>query len=322
MKRPHINVVVTCAARKTEPAAAQARVKNLKRKTLKGRFMEWSLRMRNNSKKAVKAIDLYRGNSWSIIRKLQEDRKHGKKLRLWIISAGHGLISADTLVAPYAATFADGHVDSVKPARPHSNAAGDWWKKLIQWRRQARHKVSSISDIAKSYPDEPMVIAISKEYLSATYDDIVDALKRLPSPDKMVIICTGAKKNGALADNFLPCDARFENHFRCCRGDLNAYLLESVVKSHGASDISAAKLKARFRRKLDKLPEITPQNRSRLLDRCLEAFITFNLIDHGGGSHTNLLRLLRSEGCACEQKRFRKLFFRVKRELKKRGALE
>jgi len=322
MKRPHINVVVTCAARKAEPASALARVKNLKKRTLKGRFTEWSMRMSRNRENMVKAIDLYRGNSWSIIRKLQKDRKHGKIIRLWIISAGHGLISADTLVAPYAATFADGHADSVKPFRPQSTTAGDWWKKLIQWRRQARHKVSSISEIAKSYPDEPMVIAISKEYLSATYDDIVEARKLLPSPDKIVIICTGAKKNGDLADNFLPCDARFENHFHCCRGDLNAYLLESVVKSHAASEISASKLKASFKRKLEKLPKVTLQNRSRLLDRDLEAFIALNLLDGGGGSHTNLLRLLRSEGCACEQKRFRKLFFRVKRALIKRGALK
>jgi hypothetical protein len=322
MKRPHMNVVVTCAARKIEPAAAQARVKNLKRRTLKGRFTEWSMRIRHNSEKAVKAIDLYRGNSWSIIRKLQKDGKHGKKLRLWIISAGHGLISTDTLVIPYAATFADGHPDSVKPSRLQNSTTGDWWKKLVQWRRQARQKVSSISDIAKSYPDEPLVIAISKEYLSATYDDIVEARKMLLSPDKMVIICTGAKKNGDLADNFLPCDARFENHFHCCRGDLNVYLLESVVKSHFASDISASKLKAGFKRKLDKLPKIALQNRSRLSDLALEAFITFNLLDCCGGSFTNLLSLLRSEGCACEQKRFRRLFFRVKRALKKRGALE
>ena len=39
-----------------------------------------------NQQKLVKAIDLYRGNSWSIIRKLQMDIQnlHGKKLRLRI----------------------------------------------------------------------------------------------------------------------------------------------------------------------------------------------------------------------------------------------
>ena len=86
------------------------------------------------------------------------------------------LISANNLVAPYAATFADGHADSVKPSRPKNTTTGDWWKKLIQWRRQARtKKFHRISDIAKSFPDEPIVIAISKEYLLATYIDIVEA---------------------------------------------------------------------------------------------------------------------------------------------------
>jgi hypothetical protein len=321
MKRPHINVVVTCAARKAEPASAQARVKNLKKRTLKGRFTEWSKRINRNNQKPVKAIDLYRGNSWSIIRKLHGHPKHGKKLRLWIISAGHGLISADSLVAPYAATFADGHPDSVKPSRPQNSTTGDWWNKLIRWRRRERHKVSSISDIAKAFPGQPLLIAISKEYLNATYDDIAEARKLLSSPDKMVIICAGAKKNGDAINNFLPCDARFENQFHCCRADLNAWLLDSVVKSYRPSEILVSKLTDRYARKLSKLPKTAHPKRSRFDDQELEAFITLNLLE-GSSSHTKLLKLLRSEGCGCEQKRFRKLFQRVKRTLKKKGAIQ
>jgi hypothetical protein len=320
MKRLHMNVVVTCAARKTEPAPAQARVKNLKKRTLKGRFTEWSMRIGRNQQNPVKAIDLYRGNSWSIIRKLHGHPKHGKKLRLWIVSAGHGLISADTLVAPYAATFADGHADSVKPSRLQNCTTGDWWNKLIQWRRRERHQVASISDIAKTFPNRPLLIAISKEYLSATHDDIIEARKFLSSPDKMAIICTGAKKNGELVDNFLPCDARFENHFHCCRADLNARLLDSIVKSHRPSDISASKLRASYARKLSKMPKTEHPKRARFDDRDLESFITLNLLKRNVG-HSILLKLLRSEGCGCEQKRFRKLFKKVKRTLKKKGAL-
>lgn len=320
MKRLHINVVVTCAARKTKRAPAHARVKNLKKRTLNGRFTEWSMRINRNNQNLVKAIDLYRGNSWSVIRKLQRHPKHGKAVRLWIVSAGYGLISADTLVAPYAATFSDGHADSVRPSRPRECTTGAWWNKLIQWRRRERNEVASISDIAKTFPDQPLLIAISKEYLSATHDDIVEARNFLSSPDKMVIICAGAKKDGEAVENFLPCDARFENHFHCCRADLNARLLDSIVKSYRPSEISASKLRTSYERKLSKMPKIAHPNRARFDDRGLEAFITLNLLKRSV-SHSNLLKLLRSEGCGCEQKRFRRLFNRVKRELRKKGAL-
>jgi len=320
VKRPHINVVVTCAARKAEPAVAQARVKNLTKRTLKGRFTEWSLRIDRNHKNPVKAIDLYRGNSWSIIRKLHEHPKHGKKFRLWIVSAGRGLISADTLVTPYAATFADGHADSVKPARLQNCTTGDWWNKLIQWRRQERHEVASISDIAKHFPDQPLLIAISKEYLSATHDDIIAARNQLSSSDKMVIICTGAEKVGEAMENFLPCDARFENHFHCCRADLNARLLDSIVKSYRPSEILASKLRASYARKLNKMPKTAHPKRDRFGDQDLEAFIMFNLLEQSV-SYSALLKRLRSEGCGCEQKRFRKLFKKIKRTLKKKGAI-
>ena len=140
-------------------------------------------------------------------------------------------------------------------------------------------------------------------------------------PTKLVIICTGAKKNGDAVENFLPCDARFENHFHCCRADLNAQLLASIVKTHSASEISASKLRASYARKLSKMPKTAHTKRARFDDRGLEAFITINLLKQSV-SHSNLLKLLRSEGCGCEQKRFRTLFKRVKRELQKKGALQ
>jgi hypothetical protein len=279
------------------------------------------MRIRGNKQNLIKAIDLYRGNSWSIIRKMYGHPKYGKNLRLWIVSAGHGLISADTLVAPYAATFSDGHADSVKPMRPQACTTGDWWKYLVKWRRREKHEVASISDIAEKFPDQPLLIAISKEYLSATYDDITKARTYLSSPDKMVIICTGAEKNGDVVENFLPCDARFENHFHCCRADLNARLLASIVKSHRPSEISASQLRSSYARKMSKLPKTAYPKRSRVEDRDLEAFIMFYLLKQSISSYTNLLRLLRSEGCGCEQKRFRKLFQRVKRSLMNKGAI-
>jgi hypothetical protein len=320
MKCRHINVVVTCAARKTKPAPALARVKNLTTHTLEERFTEWSERIGRNSQNQVKAANLYQGNSWSIIRKLYEHPKHRGKIKLWVVSAGYGLISGDSIVAPYTATFASGHADSVNRPSQKNWTTGDWWEKLVQWRRQERHEYASISDIARKFPNQPLLIAISKEYLSATFDDISEALQFLSSPDKLVVISAGATKSGAIAENFLPCDARFESFFHCCRADLNARLLESIIKTYSASEISARKLRARYARKLSKLQKTALPIRSRCDDWELELFIVKQL-QAGSVSRTYLLRTLRTEGRACEQNRFRKLFKKARRSLNKNGAL-
>ena len=41
------------------------------------------------------------------------DEAGGRPAQLWACSAGYGLIRADALVRPYAATFTSGHPDSV-----------------------------------------------------------------------------------------------------------------------------------------------------------------------------------------------------------------
>ena len=168
--------------------------------------------------------------------------------------------------------------------------------------------MQSISDIAKTFPDQPLLIAISKEYLSATHDDIIEARKFLSSSDKMVIICTGAKKNGEAVENFLPCDARFENYFHCRRADLNARLLDSIVKSHYPSEISASKLRASYARKLSKMPKTAHPKRARFDDRGLEAFITINLLKQSVQPFESTEAFAVRTGCGCEAKAFSDTF--------------
>ena len=64
------------------------------------------------------ALDLYCGGHWSVMRDLVSGSQIAlPPLRTYVISAGYGVISTASRIAPYAATFAVGHEDSISHAR-------------------------------------------------------------------------------------------------------------------------------------------------------------------------------------------------------------
>lgn len=312
MNRLRINVVVTCTARKTKPIPLEARLLNVGGTTTSARFKEWRLRLENEGENRVKAIDLYGGNAWSIVRRLHDDPKTGPRIRLWIVSAGQGLLSPETLVVPYAATFSRGHADSVLRAASERDEAEQWWDALVKWRRGKGQKIASIVDVACAFPTDPLIVAASEEYLHALHVDLEAALMCLRRPSGMVIISSGARKTGVLAWNYLPCDSRLEHTFGRGRMALNVKILSSVVAGYSASEISIEKLRGHYTKLLSGLPEVRYPIRARMSDDDVRKFIRRQLRAQPKAGHTRLLRSLRKSGLACEQKRFRGLFQRLK----------
>src|SRR6266700_322003 len=147
VSRKYVNLVVTCTARKTVPVPASLMMRSLSRDRLDRRFSDWNKRIRNEIFDRKKATDLYCGNSWSVIREMTADEKLPSRLRIWVISAGHGLVSIDENLAPYAATFTPRGEDSVIPPELSSHSVAEWWDMLVSGRRQAGTSVASISDI-------------------------------------------------------------------------------------------------------------------------------------------------------------------------------
>jgi hypothetical protein len=311
VNRLRINVVVTCTARKTKPVPAGARLMNVAGATIAMRFMEWRRRLDGARADQIKAIDLYCGNAWSVVRRLYEDPETGPRVRLWIVSAGQGLLSPETLVVPYAATFSRGHVDSVLPEAFGQEEAEQWWHALVKWRRGNGQKLASIVDVACAFPGDPLIVAASEEYLSALHTDLEAARMCLRRLNGMVIISSGARKTGPLAGNFLPCDSRFEHAFGRGRMTLNVKILWSVVAGYSAGEISIGKLRGRYQKILDGLPEAPYPTRVRMTDEDVRKFIRRQLRIQPTAGHTRLLRSLRDSGTACEQERFRELYRKV-----------
>lgn len=310
----HINVIVTCTARKTLRVPKSLRMANVRYDRLDLRFAEWQERLRTAQPPLKKALDLYCGNAWSVIRGLLNDRLLKDRIRVWVISAGYGLISASDNVVPYAATFSPGHVDSVIPRQLSQHSTSEWWNLLIAWPKPGKR---SIAAIAEAFPDEPLIVAASNDYLKAIAHDLELARSALRNPDKLVIIAAGASKDGTLSHNYLPCDSRLEHHVGKSRMSLNSRILKLVLSTNDAEQISASGLAKEFGDLLAKLPPPPVLRREASSDQEVDGFISENLRKDPRCSYTRLLRAYRAMGRACEQKRFRTRFRSTKRTLLK-----
>ena len=311
VKREYVNLVVTCTARKTILVPELLMMRSLRRDRLDRRFSDWSKRIRSETADRKKATDLYCGNSWSVIREMAADEKLPSKLRIWVISAGHGLVAIDENLAPYAATFTPRDEDSVIPPELSSHSVAEWWDMLVSGRRQDGTSVASISDIARLHPRTPLVAAISNEYLKAVAHDLEATRTALADGDRLIIITVGAKKSGPLGANFLPCDSRLEHHYGRSRMALNARILRSLVRDFPAKDIRAKYLSSHFAPLLARLPKAGYPERRPSEDETVRSFIRREIAKNAKGAYTVLLRQYRATGSACEQKRFRRLFREV-----------
>ena len=119
----------------------------------------------------IAARDLYAGEHWMVACGLP-DLAGGGRIRLWVCSAGYGLIPADAPVRPYAATFTGGHPDSVPGG---ADGATAWWHALSLWEGPSSGQPRSIRELAAKEPAASYPAGAFRSYLHACRDDIAAA---------------------------------------------------------------------------------------------------------------------------------------------------
>lgn len=272
---------------------------------LSNRFQNWVRSIQNCKAPLCCPLSLYSGGSWTAVRKIIEA---SPDIRPWVVSAGHGLISVDNPVCPYGATFAAGEADSILAGKSDSKALREWWHLLCEWRKKLGAEISSITEIALRYPNEPIVAALSADYLKATLDDLLQARNALADPDLLILISAGTKPKGPLANNQVPADARFEHLFGKSRLVLNNKIAALVLRDFKPEQLRARKVSEHLEKMIRDLPPSSYPYRTRGTDAEVRRFLEAKLSTIGNPSYTALLKEYRSLGRACEQRRFRELF--------------
>jgi len=291
-----VNVVVSCSNRKKHEPETELQFRSYQGQPIEVAAEAWARSTATPGR--WKAEDLYAGDHWSIAKEI----KALPDVRLWICSAGYGVISPDANIRSYAATFSPGHQDSIANNLQERRT---WWG-LIGER--------SLKRVFARHCDERWLVVLSKSYLDVVTDDLADATTQLHSREQLSVLSVGAQLPSELSDRALPCSSSLEHHesLRGTRISLNVriarfLLSQSIERTHSAW--------------VDLLSQQIPTNipaqprREQVSDQELLRFIREECTQRAKHSATGLLRVWRAEkNLACEQKRFKALYQTVTSE--------
>ncbi|MCA9125656.1 MAG: hypothetical protein KDB22_01180 [Planctomycetales bacterium] len=309
-----VNVVVTCTKDKRHSVAEECQLRNVTSTSLRDRFKQWQTRLNRNKRSRVLVEDLYAGDHWANVRSFGSSYFD---IDIWVYSAGFGLVRFDDCITPYAATFSGNHPDSVAATLPEDerpDASKQWWQTTSRWKAHFKNRPRSLEALMATYPKRSLLVVASETYLRAIADDIRAGLPSLSDPDQLSIVCSGANSLEGLDSNLVPCDARLQAVTGGARRSLNTRLANKILRESRLPP-RASTLAVRYRKLLKEQPELEKFDRKPLSDEQVRRFIRQKLRADDSLRHTPLLRMLRNDNKACEQKRFAALFYEVMEEL-------
>jgi hypothetical protein len=150
--------------------------------------------------------------------------------------------------------------------------------------------------------------------MRAIADDVRTGVGQLRDSDQLVIIASGVKSIASLDENLLPSDARFQSNVGGARRSLNTRLAAKVIRE-SVKPPRISDLRKRYLKLLSNQPPLERYDREPLTDEEVRKFIKRQLHLDPSSRHTRLLRTLRENNKACEQKRFAKLFNEVQEQI-------
>jgi hypothetical protein len=311
-----LHIVVTCTDRKKKLVPDALLLRDIEDAPIAERASAWIARLSRRAIHTVPAGELYAGDHWAVTRELPGVAKRaGFRPKLWVCSAGYGLVPAAAELKPYGATFTRGHADSVyRPCDELSptNAAEQWWEHLARWRGPQGDHPRKVHELVDGAPSSYTVVVASAVYLAALVSDL--STVRVES-DRLLVISSGSTGGNGLGQYLLPADARLQRHVGGARQALNIRLarwaLERICKKFEGFD----RLRQYFRARLGKEEHLMALDRTPMSDVDIKGFIESRLRQNPKARHTPLLRELRDSGQACEQKRFRNLYLEVRGRL-------
>lgn len=292
-----VHVLVTCTNRKSVSVPSALHLDSVPGRAPVQRSREWIRRLIDLDDVPMVAADrLYVGEHWKVSRSLAT----AHRTKLWVCSAGYGLIPAEARVRPYAASFS-GQVDRVPGG---SDGARDWWQALAAWEGPAPGQPRTVQLLAAKEPAACFIVALSAPYLDACRDDIAAAARVVTDPRRFMLISVGARYSGPLANLMVPADARLQTFVGGTRQALNARIADHLLSVGIADRTRAHQYLAEL---LAKQPPIAKYERKQLSDQEVSEMIVHRLAQVPGMSASRMLRELRDAGYACEQSRFAQL---------------
>lgn len=252
----------------------------------------------------IKAKELYKGISWKASLDIKEILEKRHCTKLYIASAGYGLINENTDITPYSITFSKESEDSIHHCNDIKNSQ-QWWENI---------NTIGLDEFEKA---EGIFIVVSKDYLKAMTHFISSLIGEYE--DRVFIITAfhdvSFSKN--YKKNILQFDTRFNQYEpgtltslvqRCARW-LSLKLVEKKLP------LDHKILQEEIDCFLNQYKHIKKKDNIQKNDDEIKKIIIEQILNEKISSVTKGLKKLRLRGVACEQKRYGKLFKNIKESL-------
>lgn len=168
------HLVVSCVGSKT---LGGPRLGDIQGETIVERWSKWQEAVveRVNKGPLAEAARVYTGSLWNAyLEVFREFMQLGDESRLWVVSAGLGLISGGDNIPGYGATFKQGEEDSVAKDFTGQSATKwnrGWWRLLTG--AGLVDRPLALSDILGSLEQgEVLMMVMGGDYHSAVYEDL------------------------------------------------------------------------------------------------------------------------------------------------------
>jgi hypothetical protein len=305
-----LHLVVACADRKSTSAGEPVRLGAVEARSVEERCAAWWRRL-SDAPAHTSARDLYVGDHWSVAKGLPAlASAKGFVPRLWVASAGYGLVPAEATLASYSATFAKDSEDSVATngADPRQ-AAQQWWGQLAKRRLRGHDGPRTLVGLAeRAAPGAAVMVVASPAYVDAMADDLTALACGGSTVRLMIVTSTFGTDDGPLRDHWIPTSAALRMVLGGALTSLHTRVARRLIEKISPSDLDATSARRHIERLAARAPELPTLRRERSDDAPVQNFIREALRQDAAASHTRLLREYRASGRACEQGRFRELF--------------
>lgn len=315
---PTLHIIANCTNRKRALVPKKLCLRTVPSGTLEERASSWWQRLTCYQGQEIPAIDLYAGGHWAAVRDLRALAEGaGFEQNLWVISAGYGLVSASAFIHPYSATFSSSQPDAVTARTTDKKSRKEliqsWWNKLCDFSSPEINGLRSFSNLIQKFRRDYFLIIASPDYLLAIEQDLLNATSHLEDHQRLIIVSSRAGVASNSLNNYLvPSDARLQSCVGGVRGALHARVAAMVLRNVEAWGFNAKVVRSKVEAIITSSPLLPIYDRTPMSDDKIQDFIRQALNRSPHASFTTLLRSLRDDGCACEQSRFKHLYYQVK----------
>lgn len=264
---------------------------------------DWGCRIADAARNTA-ARDLYCGRSFR--EAVTAANRSGA--RLMVVSAGLGLVTADTMIPSYSLTVAPGAADNILERISGKPNASDWWQALGH---RSAFGISLVESITSSRG--PVLMALSAQYLNMVAADLLKVSDKARRRFRIFCLSPRSSLPEGLRAYVMPYDARFDgagSPVPGTRGDFAqralVHFVEKVLPARANADLEThAKAVSRILSSL-RPPEVVTRAKASDAEIITLIHRHWKAVEGRSG---RMLRYLRDDlGVACEQSRFRELF--------------